>query len=277
MRSSPGRWPRCVLVGDRRSAWRALAARALIAPLLLYWQVNAPVDDFVSAASDPAVHASYYAPLLGELRALGVGYGRHARRGSRSVPTRDHWEARWVAPHVMLARGWERQLDRDRNALFYEYHAAHRGALPRVAADGGDLLRRAARRAAGLLRARPRRGCCARPWPAPAVPARNLALGALAPVRGARRARRWRSPPGADELGSDSFTLAPPRPGTYTVRVRFTPYWALASGRGCVRSAPGGWTEVQAQRARAACASRSTSRSRAIFDHGPRCSAERIV
>ena len=34
--------------------------------------------------------------------------------------TDNHWESRWVAPHVPLARGWERQVDRERNALFYD-------------------------------------------------------------------------------------------------------------------------------------------------------------
>ena len=46
-------------------------------------------------------------PLLGELRALGVGYGarRPGPRGSRSCPTADHWEARWVgAPRDDRAR-----------------------------------------------------------------------------------------------------------------------------------------------------------------------------
>ena len=45
------------------------------------------------------------------------------------VATVDHWEARWVAPHVMLARGWERQLDRGRNGLFYEKAAEPLNAL----------------------------------------------------------------------------------------------------------------------------------------------------
>ena len=48
---------------------------------------------------------------------------------------------------------------------------------------------------------------------------------------------------------SDSFTLSAPAPGAYTVRVHFTPYWALAGGSGCVRRAPGDWTELQARRA----------------------------
>ena len=34
-------------------------------------------------------------------------------------PTLEHWEAAFVAPHVSLARGWERQLDIANNDLFY--------------------------------------------------------------------------------------------------------------------------------------------------------------
>ena len=94
----------------------------VLAPLFLYWQVTAPLTDFASAASDPAVNASYYTPLLGELRTLGVGYGSSPTRPARIevVPTVDHGEARWMAPHAMLARGWERQLDQQDGALFYD-------------------------------------------------------------------------------------------------------------------------------------------------------------
>ena len=64
------------------------------------------------------MHASYYAPLLGELQRLRVGYGARPAR-IEAVPTVDHFEARFLALHVALARGWERQLDNRRNALFY--------------------------------------------------------------------------------------------------------------------------------------------------------------
>ena len=48
-------------------------------------------------------------------------------------------------------------------------------------------------------------------------------------------------------LGSDSFTLDAPRAGASTLRIHFTPYWALQNGHGCVRRAPGDWTELQAR------------------------------
>ncbi len=47
-------------------------------------------------------------------------------------------------------------------------------------------------------------------------------------------------------LGSDSFALAVPRAARVQVRVRYTPYWAITAGRGCVGPAPDGWTAVSA-------------------------------
>jgi hypothetical protein len=40
-------------------------------------------------------------------------------------------------------------------------------------------------------------------------------------------------------------TLTTPAPTTTIVRVRFTPYWKLVHGRGCVGRAPGDWTRVR--------------------------------
>ena len=48
-------------------------------------------------------------------------------------------------------------------------------------------------------------------------------------------------------LAHDSFALRALSAGRFLVRVRFSRYLAVASGRGCVRSAPGGWTRVVAQ------------------------------
>jgi hypothetical protein len=61
-----------------------------------------------------------------------------------------------------------------------------------------------------------------------------------------------------------------PHAGSYFVRVRFTPYWALASGGGCVRRARSGWTTVQTREAGAADVAIEFSLSR-VFEHGPRC------
>jgi hypothetical protein len=117
----------------------------LLAPLLLYWQLVTPISDLSSIAGDPSVHASYYAPLLAELRRLRADNPGPERSGARpgkgttagativEVPlTKAHWEAAFLAGHdgVSLARGWERQLDTRYAALFYRptltsgaYHA----------------------------------------------------------------------------------------------------------------------------------------------------------
>jgi hypothetical protein len=72
------------------------------------------------------------------------------------------------------------------------------------------------------------------------------------------------------QLGSDSFTLHAPRAGAFTTRIHFTPYWALASGHGCVRRARGDWTELEARGAGSFHVVIDLSLAR-VFDHGPRC------
>jgi hypothetical protein len=217
-----------VLAGRSQARRRLLI---VLAPFLFYWQVNAPVTDFASAESDPAVHAAYYAPLLGELRALGVGYSARPAR-VEVVPTRDHWEARFLAPHVAIARGWERQLDTHRNGLFYSASA------PLTAAAYRAWLEENAISYVALPDA---------PLDYAAKAEAKLLAGAPAYLHELWRSSHWRlfavraagplvEPPAMlTRLASDSFTVAVPRPGRYLARVRFTPYWALTSGRGCVR------------------------------------------
>ena len=90
----------------------------LLVPVLLYWQIETPINDEVELAGDPSVHASYYAPLRSELHTL-----THGRRTIVEVPlTGAHWEAANLAGYdgIALARGWERQLDTRYAHLFYE-------------------------------------------------------------------------------------------------------------------------------------------------------------
>ncbi|HYB23981.1 MAG TPA: hypothetical protein VED41_09310 [Solirubrobacteraceae bacterium] len=256
------------------SRWRRRAL-IVLAPALLYWQANAPVADFAAAAGDPSVNSSYYAPLVGELRALGVGYGARPAR-IEVVATADHWEARWLAGHVMIARGWERQLDTYRNGLFYEeatpltaarYHAwLTQNAISYVALPDASLDY-SAQVEARLLRGR-----------------RPHGVGAQAPsyLHEVWHSRHWRlfavlgaaplaqAPAQLASATHDSFTLSAPRAGSFTVRLRFTPYWALASGHGCVSAGREGWTQVQARGAGRLHVVIDFSLAR-VLDHGPRC------
>jgi hypothetical protein len=255
----------CLLGAGIKSRWRRTLL-IVISPALLYWQANAPVADFASAVEDPAVNASYYRPLLSELRALHVGYGARPAR-IEIVPTADHWEARWVAPHVPIARGWERQLDRYRNGLFYgpssrpssaEYLAwLHAQSVSLIALSDAPLDYSGKTEARVLLRS-------------PAITelwhSAHWRLYALAdPIPLAQ------APAQLSAISTDAFTLAVPRAGDYTVKVHFSPYWKLSGGEpGCVARAPGDWTQVRARQAGYIRIVIGFSLTR-IFSRGPRC------
>jgi hypothetical protein len=238
-------------------------ALALLAPVLLYWQLETPLNDYAALAGDPSVNASYYAPLVAELDRLADGAPLRVE-----VPqTGAHWESVYVPQHspILLARGWERQLDTRYASLFYRSRlspAAYRAwlsenavsyvALPDVrldysAAAEGALIER------GLPYLR-------EVW--------RAAHWRLFAVRGARALAQ--SPAVLTRMGADSFTLRTPRRGDFEVRVRFTPYWALLDGAGCVSEAPGGWTLVRTGGAGAIRVGIDFSPAR-IFDDGPRC------
>lgn len=100
-----------------RSRLRALAATPalflLVALPLLWWQWSSVVEAVTRASRDASLQAAYYKPLLAQL-------GRDHSQMRIEIPfTQNHWEAFHVAKHYRLARGWERQLDIKRNALFY--------------------------------------------------------------------------------------------------------------------------------------------------------------
>jgi hypothetical protein len=221
---------------------RRRLALALLAPALLYWQLQAPVDDFAALAGNPSVNASYYAPLITELQSLARG-----RPLRVEVPmTEAHWESVYLPeyPMILLARGWERQLDTRYAALFYQptltseayrswldQNAVSFVALPDTRLDSsgekeGRLI------ASGL------------PYLVELWHSTHWRLFAVRDTTPLAQ-----SPAVLTGVEPDGFTLFAPRPGAFTVRVHFTPYWALQRGRGSVHSAPGGWTEVDTSRA----------------------------
>ncbi|HEY1457203.1 MAG TPA: hypothetical protein VGF15_01685 [Solirubrobacteraceae bacterium] len=252
----------CALDAHRR---RLLVA---LAPALVYWQLVAPIRDFAAGERDPAAQSSYYTPLLGELRALSALGSDHPTR-IEVIPTRGHWEARWMAPQIALARGWERQLDSDRNALFYD-----ESSTPLTPGRYRAWLGEQAIAYVALPDA---------PLDFSALgEARLVRSGHLGYLREVWRSTHWRlfavvgaqplaeRPAVLEKMTGDSFTLMVPAAGSYTVRVRFTPYWALESSHGCVRRGPGGWTDLDARAAGSIGVGIAFSLSR-IVDHGPRC------
>jgi hypothetical protein len=252
--------------------WHAAALLAL-APLLLLWQLRAPLADVVSGATDPATSASYYAPLLGELQRLGIGYARHPAR-VEVPPTRDHTEARFVAAAVPLARGWERQLDVHYNGVFYG-----REGLEEESPDGLAASRYHAwlsRNAVSYV------ALADAPLDYAGRPEARLLRRGQSYLREVWRSRHWRlfavlaptplaQPPSElQRLGTDYFALRVPHAGAFEVRVRFSPYWQLSDGHGCVRRGQEGWTVLQARAPGTLRVGTDFSFLR-VFDHGPRC------
>ncbi len=103
-------------------AWqqRRLAI-ALVAPLLLIWQWSPVVRDLESVRAEASVEADYYSSvrtfLLEDMKQTGERYRVEV------LPVESHWEAAHIPRGIYIARGWERQLDRKLNALFYEDEA----------------------------------------------------------------------------------------------------------------------------------------------------------
>jgi hypothetical protein len=238
----------------------------VLVPALLFWQVIRAEQDLAAAASDPSAQQAYYTPLLDRLRAIGA---LDASRPTRIevVPTLVHWDARWVPQDVAIARGWERQVDLANDPLFY-------GSTPLGAGRYNTWLRSEAISYVAL----------------PDAPLDSSALGEAELLRSGPppylrqvwHSAHWRlfavldaqplvqRPAVVTSMTTDSFTLETRQPGTVTVRVRFTPYWALESGAGCVQRSAGGWTEVRASAAGSLHIGIVFSITR-IFDHGPRC------
>lgn len=208
---------------------RSRAAVALIALPLAYFVLQAPARDVLRAHDDPSTEARFHQPLVEWLRERG-----ELRTVRIEVPQlQNHGEANHLARHVALARGWERQLDRERGALFYAdvldpwAYLAWLGenAVTYVAVPLDVPLDRSGEDEATLLR-----------------------LGSVPGVREVGLPKGWRvyavdrpAPLGADRLDPDSFTAS--RSGV--VKVRWSPYWAVTRGHGCVQRAPGDWTRVR--------------------------------
>jgi hypothetical protein len=160
--------------------------------------------------------------------------------GRLEIPmTHNHWEATYVAPTFPLARGWERQLDRRVNELFYRgtlTAAAYRAWLDRLGVRWVALpdarLEGASWPESVLVRSQ-------LPYLKPIWHNRHWQLFAVR-----HPAPLVQGPARLTSLETDSFTLRVDRPGRLMVRVHWQPYWALARGHGCVYPA-GDWTAVR--------------------------------
>ena len=240
----------------------------LLVPVLIYWQWSPVVRDLEQVSAQPSVKPGFYAPLIDFLR----GQPRHDAYRVEVLPEAHHWESAYVPRGIYIARGWERQLDRKLNPLFYQ-SAPLSGPQYRSWLD--DL-------GVGYV----------------AVPHAPLDYAAAPEIRMLKRGpprylqRVYKSPdwtvykvrnPSPLAIGGKMVKLRPQgfvvdtsAPGTVLVRVRWTPYWSVEQGTGCVEQAPGGYTMLDVETPGRFRVGIDFSPVRAISS-GPRCHEEPAI
>ena len=183
---------------------------------------------------DPALNTKFYQPLLDQLSA------REVAGPIEVVPTLRRGEAAVVAPVVPIARGWSRQLDTGNSPIFYGgtlTAGTYREWLDDNAVSYVALSTRPYDWAATDEAALVRRGL---PYLKPVWSDRTWTLYAVT------NPRPVLSAPG-EVIARDavSMTMFLPKPGEYTLHVRWSPYLSVSNG--CVKPAQGGWSTVVAQ------------------------------
>jgi hypothetical protein len=220
----------CALLPRRRLVFAAIAV-----PLLV-WQWFPAVDGIAFARTDPSTHRAYYQPLLDYFTTV------HGPIGRVEIPsTYRHWEAAYAAPHLMLARGWERQLDIAYNKIFYDKdpltaeayqdwltaNGVAYVALPDARLDDSSLQERALVEQ-GL------------PYLKPLWHDAHWSVWQVTGFNGLVQ-----GPATLVNLSPDRFTLDVHAAGDVVVRVRATSHWSVSEDDGCATATPDGWTELR--------------------------------
>ncbi|HZV73376.1 MAG TPA: hypothetical protein VFF79_06640 [Conexibacter sp.] len=245
------------LIGARPGRSRALVAVTCAG--IVAWQAWAPVTELVKADATRATTAAYFQPLLQRLEA--TPHGR-----VEVVPTSTRWESVFIAPHVALARGWQTQLDRRYDALFYrtrldplQYERwLQRLGITHVALSDAPKERWGLAEAR-LLRHPP--PFLHEVWRSPHW--RLFAVSDPQPLvtGGSLRA-----------LGADSFTVDAAAAGALLVRVRWTPFWTPPAGA-CVERSARGFTTLRVPRPGRYVVQAAWSLSAALRSPGRLCPA----
>jgi hypothetical protein len=238
---------------------------ALVFLPLLYIGWSPSVRDGIAGDVDNTASTAFYRPLLRFLDSQAAVPGAAPFR--IEIPFSSfHWEAYEIATRFSLARGWERQLDIRYNHIFYGGRLTagtydrwlHGNAVRFVAISTADPDYSA--------RAEVRLVDSGLPYLHPVFRSKNWRV-----YRVAGATPIVQAPAVLQRLTAGSLTIRTPRAGTYELRMRFTPYWHLSGGAGCV-APDGSWTKLTVPRAEQVQLSTSFSLGR-IGATSPRCSS----
>ena len=208
---------------------RLVAAAAVLA--VLWYQPPLLTADWHHRGEDVAQRA-YFTPLADQLAA------RHPTGRVEVVPTRDYWEAAWIAsPDVALARGWLRQADTRWNPLFFQGKLTDEAYRAWVL-DNAVQYVAVPRTHTSWVGARERKLLAAPPswlqliWEDP-----NWRLFRVADASSIVAA-----PGSLSSLSDAELRFDAPQAGRYEVKLRWS-RWLTAGSGVCVRK-QGNWTEL---------------------------------
>jgi hypothetical protein len=219
-----------------RRSLRPLVAVALVTSIT--WSLQPGVVAARDWIGDESLDAAYYEPLAAQLRARN-GDGRPV--GRVEIPfTKNHWESFFVvAEDIPYARGWERQVDLERNEPLYdatltieEYHdwllanGVRWIAIPDVTLDHAGVIEQR------LVDSAAARGVT---WLRPVwfnADWRLFEVGDYTPIVG--------TPAALVEQAADYLVIRTERAATVTIRYHYTEY-LTATGGACVVPDGEGW------------------------------------
>jgi hypothetical protein len=221
--------PVAMIALRNRRVWAGL----VLVPLLV-WHFE-PIVPALANRGAPESKASYYTGLLTYLKAHDQPFGR------LEIPfTQSHWEARYVAPTMPLARGWERQLDLRYNDILYSkdlnqatYHEWLVENGVRWVALPSEPLDPSSEAEAEVIRSSPN-------YLQPVWQDANWELWSVRASDGLTT-----GPAKMLSLTADSFKLHFTAPGNALVRIHSNPYWTVVGdASACINSTAEGWTSV---------------------------------
>lgn len=208
------------------------ASLALLLVAVALWQHPVAADE-LREAGNPMASPAAFQPLISEIDRLGP-VGR-----VEVVPTGHYWEAAYVASVVPLARGWLRQADTARNALFFDGQLTAASYLAWLQDNGVSLVAIASGPVASvgvdearLVRKRP--SYLTQVWHGGAWTLYRVA-GSPSLVDGATLVS-------STDAG---VTLDASAPGNVLVRVRWSHWLTVHGPAGCLTPSPDGWTTLR--------------------------------
>ncbi len=226
--------PVIVAVSTLNGRWLAAVIAAIF-----WWQPPLVASDLNHAGADDAERL-FHQPLINEL-------GRRQPVGRvEVVPLANHWEATYVSDVVPIARGWLRQVDVERNSLFYDGSLTpasylewlYRNAVEYVALPRDVSIDWAGQQEASLIAAN-------LPYLEPDWQSSNWELFR---VIGGRTLVDYPAKLVESNATGVRFTVpAAPSPATIVMRVVWSRWLALEGPKGCIEPGTDRWVRVRLQ------------------------------